>query len=164
MISGLKDVTMKYWLMKTEPDVFGWHDLEKAPRQTSSWDGVRNYQARNFMRDEFKKGDQVFFYHSSCDVPGIVGLAEVVKEGYPDHTALDPKSEYFDEKSAKTGESRWVMVDVKAKKKFSRPATLEELKTIGELKDLLLLRPGQRLSVQPVGEAEAKYILKRWGG
>lgn len=154
---------MKYWVMKTEPDVFGWDHLEKMPRKTGHWDGVRNYQARNFMRDEFKKGDQVFFYHSSCDEPGIVGLAEVVKEAYPDTTALDPKSEYYDEKSAKDGESRWAMVDVKAVKKFERLAALSELRETSELKEMLLFRPGQRLSIQPVSDKHAKFILEKWG-
>lgn len=154
---------MKYWLMKTEPDVFGWSDLEAAKNQIGVWDGVRNYQARNYMRDDFRVGDQVFFYHSSCDIPGIAGLAEVVREAYPDHTALDPKSEYYDQKSAKDGASRWVMVDVRAKSKFPEMATLAALRQCKELKDLLLLKPGQRLSIQPVDEKHARYILKRWG-
>ena len=153
---------MRYWLMKTEPDEFSWDDLEKKPKKIGSWDGVRNYQARNFMRDEFKKGDLVLFYHSSCETPGIYGLAKVVKEAYPDPTALDKKSDYFDEKSFKDGESRWVMVDVQAVERFSRPATLEDIRKDSALKSMLLLRPGQRLSVQPVEEKHADHILKKW--
>lgn len=153
---------MRYWLMKTEPDEFSWDDLEKRPKKTGSWDGVRNYQARNFMRDEFKKGDLVLFYHSSCETPGIYGLAKVVKEAYPDPSALDKKCDYFDEKSFKDGESRWVMVDVQAVERFSTPATLEEIRKDPALKNMLLLRPGQRLSVQPVEEKHAEHILKKW--
>ncbi|MCX6124479.1 MAG: EVE domain-containing protein [Proteobacteria bacterium] len=154
---------MKYWLMKTEPDVFSWDDLEKSSDQTGTWEGVRNYQARNFMRDDFKQGDQVFFYHSSCETPGIVGLAEVVREGYPDPSALDPKSSYYDAKSVSAGASRWIMVNVRAKQRLSPAVTLSEIKAIPELKDMLLIRPGQRLSIQPVTDADAKFILKRWG-
>ena len=103
---------MQYWLMKSEPDVFGIDDLAKQPKKTEHWDGVRNYQARNMMRDEMKKGDLVFFYHSNCKEPGIVGLAEVVKEGYPDFTAFDPKAKYYDAKSD-PNKPRWYMVDIK---------------------------------------------------
>lgn len=149
---------MKYWLMKSEPDVFSWDHLMKMPNQTGHWDGVRNYQARNYMRDEFKVGDQVFFYHSSCDVPGIAGIAEVVREGYPDPTALDPKSEYYDEKSARTGISRWVMVDVKAVKKSKTFLSLETIRKDERLQELLLLRPGQRLSIQPVAATDANRL------
>jgi len=154
---------VKFWLMKSEPDVFSWDDLEGSLNQIGFWDGVRNYQARNFMRDEFKCGDLVFFYHSSCNSPGIAGVAEVVKEAYPDKSALDPKSEFYDEKSAKAGASRWVAVDVKAKQKFATPATLSEIRNTPALKAMLLLQPGQRLSVQPVDIKHAHYILKRWG-
>ncbi len=153
---------MKYWLMKSEPDVFSWDDLEHSPKKTGPWDGVRNYQARNFMRDDFELGDSILFYHSSCDVPGIYGLAKVARTAYPDPTALDKKSEYYDEKSAKDGVSRWVMVDVQAVEKFSKPATLEELRKDKFLKDMLLLKPGQRLSVQPVDAKHAEYILKKY--
>lgn len=154
---------MRYWLMKTEPDEFSWDDLEKKPKKTGSWDGVRNYQARNFMRDEMKKGDLVLFYHSSCETPGVYGLAKVVKEAYPDPSALDKKSDYFDEKSFSGGESRWVMVDVQAVERLSKPATLEEIRKDPALKNMLLLRPGQRLSVQPVDEKHAAHILQKWG-
>lgn len=153
---------MKYWLMKSEPDVFSWDDLEHSPQKTGPWDGVRNYQARNFMRDDFELGDSILFYHSSCDVPGIYGLAKVARTAYPDSTALDKRSEYYDEKSAKDGVSRWVMVDVQAVEKFSKPATLEELRKDKFLKDMLLLKPGQRLSVQPVDAKHAEYILKKY--
>ena len=150
---------MKFWLMKSEPDTYSWDDLENAPAKTGSWEGVRNYQARNFMRDEFKLGDQVFFYHSSCAEPAIIGMAEVVRESYPDHTAMDPTSQYYDEKSAQKGSNPWVMVDVKAKKRFAKPLTLSEVRKSSELKDLLLLQKGQRLSIQPVQNEHAKIIM-----
>ncbi len=152
---------MNYWLMKTEPDVFSWADLEQ--KKVASWDGVRNYQARNFMRDEFKLGDRVLFYHSSCAEPGIMGLAEVVREAYPDPTALDPKSEYFDAASAKVGASRWVMVDISPVSVFKAPARLQDIRTTQDLSSMFLLRPGQRLSVQPVSEAEFQVIMSLWG-
>jgi predicted RNA-binding protein with PUA-like domain len=155
---------IKYWLMKTEPDVFSWADLLSARAQTCSWEGVRNYQARNFMRDDFSVDDQVLFYHSSCDEPGIAGLARVARAAYPDPSALDPQSPYFDEKSAGAQQSRWVMVDVQAVKAFKRVATLKELRDHKELKDLLLLRPGQRLSIQPVSAQHANIILQTWCG
>ncbi len=154
---------MNYWLVKTEPDMFSWTDLMEAKNQTASWDGVRNYQARNFMRDQFRLGDRVFFYHSRVETPGIVGIAEVVKEGYPDHTALDPKSKYSDEKSIRDGASRWVMVDLKAMKAFPNPVTLNELKNVVALKDMLLVQPGQRLSVQPVSEHHWHLICEMGG-
>lgn len=154
---------MNYWLVKTEPDMFSWTDLMEAKNQTASWDGVRNYQARNFMRDQFRLGDRVFFYHSRVEIPGIVGIAEVVKEGYPDHTALDPKSKYSDAKSIRDGASRWVMVDLKATKKFPNPISLNELKNVVALKDMLLVQPGQRLSVQPVSEKHWHLICEMGG-
>ncbi|MCX6119570.1 MAG: EVE domain-containing protein [Proteobacteria bacterium] len=154
---------MKYWLMKTEPDVFGWNDLETNPNQTASWDGVRNYQARNSMRDDFKLGDRVFVYHSSCETPGIAGLAEVVKEAYPDPTALDPKSEYYDPKSEKLGASRWVMVNVKSIAKAKSFLPLNQIRSHKKLQNMLLLRPGQRLSIQAVTDDEAAEILKLLG-
>lgn len=153
---------MKYWLMKTEPEVFSWDDLENSPNRTGPWDGVRNYQARNFMRDDFGLGDSIFLYHSSCDVPGIYGLAKVARHGYPDLTALDKRSEYYDDKSAKAGISRWIMVDVQAVQRFSKPATLSELRQDAFLNDMLLLRPGQRLSIQPVDPKHAEHILKKY--
>ena len=147
--------------MKSEPDVFSWDDLEK--KKKAPWDGVRNYQARNFMRDQFRLGDRVLFYHSSCDNPGIVGIAEVVREAYPDHTALDPRSEYFDPASAQAGQSRWVMVDVAPLKRFRKLASLAEIRNNSQLKTMLLLRKGQRLSIQPVSKDEFQTIESLWG-
>jgi predicted RNA-binding protein with PUA-like domain len=123
------------------------------------WDGVRNYQARNFMRDEMKIGDQVFFYHSNCETPGIVGIAKVVKEGYPDHTAFDPDDKHYDPKSDPDN-PRWMMVDVKFVKKFKNVLSLAELKQHRQLKDMRLLQKGNRLSVMPVGDKEWDYIVE----
>ena len=149
---------MNYWLMKSEPDVFGINDLYNKPNQTEHWDGVRNYQARNMMRDAMKLGDQVFFYHSNCAQPGIVGIMEVVKEGYPDFTAFDPDDIHFDPKSD-PAQPRWMMVDVKYVKTLSRTITLKELKLHPELAGMALLRRGNRLSVMPVSEEEFHFIL-----
>jgi predicted RNA-binding protein with PUA-like domain len=148
---------MNYWLMKTEPDTFSIEDLKNSPNQESNWDGVRNYQARNIMRDEMKKGDLVFIYHSSCKDVGIAGLAIVSKECHPDLSALDPKSPYFDPKATKE-EPRWYLVTVKWKKTFKRLIPLKELKTYPEIKDMVLLNRS-RLSVQPVSKAEFDFIL-----
>ncbi len=150
--------TELYWLMKTEPDTFGFEDLLKRKNQTEGWDGVRNYTARNFMRDQFKLGQSVFIYHSRVDEPAIVGIAKVAREAYPDVSALDPKSKYYDEKSAKIGESRWVMVDVKAAARFKQPITLKRLKAEPKLKKMALVQPGQRLSIQPVTREEWEFI------
>ncbi|WP_455201378.1 EVE domain-containing protein [Kaarinaea lacus] len=144
--------------MKSEPDVFGIDDLKSAPRKTEHWDGVRNYQARNMMRDEMKKGDQVFFYHSNCKEPGIVGIARVVKEGYPDFTAFDSQEKYYDAKSDPDN-PRWFMVDVQFVRKFKRTITLEELKKLPKLKDMPLVRRGNRLSIMPVTEKQWNAIL-----
>lgn len=149
---------MNYWLMKSEPSAFGINDLIDMPDQTDHWDGVRNYQARNMMRDDMKLGDQIFFYHSNCSVPGIVGIMEVVKEGYPDHTAFDPDCTYFDPKSD-PDKPRWIMVDVKFVKQFDRTITLKELKEKPELEDLALVRRGNRLSIMPVSEQQWAFIL-----
>lgn len=146
--------------MKTEPDVFSFDDLVRRPQHTEHWDGVRNYQARNFMRDEFRLGDEVFIYHSSTDVPNIAGIATVVKEAYPDPSALDPKSEYFDEKSQAVGESRWVMVDVQAKERFTRPVSLATIRGTKGLERMPLLQRGQRLSIQRVSPEEWEIIVK----
>ncbi len=145
--------------MKSEPSVFSIDDLEKAPSKTTFWDGVRNYQARNYLRDSIKKGDQVFFYHSNSDPSAIVGVAEVVKEGYPDHTAFDPDDDHYDPKSKKDSPT-WYMVDIKHLQTFKKPLSLEELKTRNELKNMVLLQKGSRLSVQPVSEAEWHAIMK----
>ena len=149
---------MKYWLLKSEPDVFSLEDLKNCPNQTEPWDGIRNYQARNLMRDEMKVGDQAFFYHSRQAEPAIVGTVRVVREAYPDHTSWDPSSKYFDEKSSPEN-PRWLMVDVQFENEFSRPVTLKELRSVPELKEMFLLRKGMRLSVQPVTEAEFQLIL-----
>lgn len=147
----------QYWLLKSEPESFSFDDLMKAPNQTSHWDGVRNYQARNFMRDEMKKGDLAFFYHSG-DEPGIVGIVEIVREGYPDHTAVDPKDAHYDPRT-KGGESSWSMVDVRALEHLPRPITLSEMRTKPELQGMPLLQKGNRLSVQRVGAAEWNAVL-----
>ena len=147
---------MNYWLMKSEPDVFGIDDLKEV--KVEPWDGVRNYQARNMMRDDMKKGDLVFFYHSNTDVPGIVGIMEVVKEGYPDHTAFDPEAKYYDPKSDPDN-PRWYMVDVKFKKKLKRTISLAELKETAEIEDMPLVRKGNRLSIMPVTEQQWNFIL-----
>ena len=147
---------MQYWLMKSEPDAFSIDDLKKV--KVEPWDGVRNYQARNMMRDEMKKGDRVFFYHSNCEVPGIVGIMEVVKEGYPDHTAFDPEAKYYDPKSDPDN-PRWYMVDVKFVKKLKRTISLAELKQEAALADMPLVRKGNRLSIMPVEKSQWDHIL-----
>ncbi len=151
---------MRHWLMKTEPSTFSVDDLAKAPRRTSGWDGVRNYQARNMLRDEMKKGDLALLYHSSCDVPGVVGIMEVVREGYPDATAFDPRHDHYDAAS-KSDAPRWYMVDVRLKQRFSRVITLDELRAHAtrELAGLVILRAGNRLSITPVEAAHWKFIL-----
>ena len=149
---------MRYWLMKSEPDVFSIDDLEAAPQKTEHWDGVRNYQARNMMRDQMKKGDLIFFYHSSCKRPGIVGIAQVVREGYPDDTAFDPEARYYDPKSDPDN-PRWYRVDVKFKRKLKRILSLEELKTMPELEGMPLLQKGSRLSIMPVTAEHWEAIL-----
>ena len=147
-----------YWLLKSDADTFSWEDLWNAPNRTTHWDGVRNFQARNYMRDEMKKGDLAFFYHSGGESPGIVGIAEIVREGYPDHTATDPKDPHYDPRT-KSGESQWSMVDIRAVEKLARPVTLAEMRTKPELEGMPLLQKGQRLSVQKVGSAEWNAIL-----
>jgi predicted RNA-binding protein with PUA-like domain len=149
---------MRYWLMKSEPDVYGIDDLAAQPGQTDHWDGVRNYQARNMMRDEMQPGDQVFFYHSNCDQPGIVGIMEVARGGYPDHTAFDPDAKYYDPKSDPDN-PRWVMIDVRFVRKLARNITLSELKAQPPLADMPLVRKGNRLSIMPVTSEEWRYIL-----
>ena len=149
---------MNYWLMKSEPDVFGIDHLKAMPKKTEHWDGVRNYQARNMMRDEMKKGDLVFFYHSNCKEPGIVGVMEVVKEGYPDFTSWNPESKYYDPKSTEEN-PRWFMVDVKFKRKLKRTITLNELKEQPGLEEMPLVRRGNRLSIMPVSKQEWDIIL-----
>ncbi|WP_018623781.1 EVE domain-containing protein [Kangiella aquimarina] len=149
---------MNYWLMKSEPDVFGIEHLKALPNKTDHWDGVRNYQARNMMRDEMKKGDKVFFYHSNCKPPAIVGIMEVVKEGYVDHTAFDPDQKYYDPKS-NPDNPRWYMVDVKHVRDLKREIPLDELKQYPELADMKLVQKGNRLSIMPVTKEEWDFIL-----
>lgn len=149
---------MNYWLMKSEPDAFSIDHLAQRPDKTEHWDGVRNYQARNMMRDEMKIGDQVFFYHSNCDLPGIVGIAEVVKESYPDFTAFDPDDKHFDPKS-NPDKPTWFMVDVRFVRKLKRTISLQELKQKPELADLALVRRGNRLSIMPVSQQHWDFIL-----
>jgi predicted RNA-binding protein with PUA-like domain len=154
---------MNYWLMKSEPDVFGIDHLKSRPRKTEHWDGVRNYQARNMMRDEMKKGDLVFFYHSNCAEPGIVGIMKVVREGYPDYTAFDPQQKYYDPKSD-PDKPRWYMVDVQYQRKTRRVITLAELKQRKELQDCPLVRKGNRLSIMPIARQQWELILQLENG
>ncbi len=146
-----------YWLLKSEPTCFSIDDLQKAENQQTYWDGVRNYQARNFLKS-MQLGDQVFFYHSNCPVPGIIGVAEVVQEAYPDFTALDPESEHPDPKST-VENPRWFMVDIRFQKKFPAIISLEKLKSCPELEELQLLRRGNRLSVLPIPRAQWNFIM-----
>ena len=147
---------MPYWLMKSEPDEFSIDDLVRAPRKTTPWFGVRNYQARNYMRDAMRVGDGVLFYHSSCAVPGIAGLAEVASTPYPDETQFDPKSPYFDPKATRD-KPRWMLVDVKLARK-TRLLALDELRAHPALAGMVILKRGNRLSVTPVTSAEWKAI------
>jgi len=151
---------MGYWLMKSEPDTFGIDDLAARPGQTEPWDGVRNYQARNMMRDEMRVGDSVFFYHSNCDQPGIVGVAEVASEAYPDHTAFDAEAKYYDPKSDPQN-PRWFLVDLRYVRHLRRNITLAELKTHADttLEGLPLVRRGNRLSIMPVTPSQWEFIL-----
>ena len=155
---------MNYWLLKSEPSVFGIDDLAARPKKTEPWDGVRNYQARNMMRDTMRLGDLAFFYHSNCEPPGIVGIIEIVREGYPDPTQFDPRSKYHDPKSDPDA-PRWYLVDVRLKKRFKRMVTLAELRDqAATLGDFALLRKGNRLSVMPVEKAAWERILELAGG
>ena len=151
----------RYWLMKSEPNVYSIDDLKKEKR--ACWDGVRNYQARNFMRDEMKIGDLVLYYHSNAKPPGVVGIAEVCREGYPDHTALDPKDPHYDPKSSKDNPT-WMMVDLKFVEKFAEMVTLDKLKATASLEGMLVTRRGQRLSVQPVESKHFKVVRKLGAG
>jgi predicted RNA-binding protein with PUA-like domain len=151
---------MSFWLMKSEPDVFGVDDLAAAPKRTTGWDGVRNYQARNFMRDQMKRGDRVFFYHSNCAEPGIAGIAKVVREGYPDHTAFDARDPHYDPGSDPDN-PRWYMVDIQLERKLGRLISLADLKrhADAELRGFALLKRGNRLSVLPVSAQQWSFIL-----
>lgn len=149
---------MNYWLMKSEPECFSIDDLRKLPKQTSRWDGVRNYQARNFMR-QMKQADLCFFYHSNAKPPGIIGIMQVVKEAYPDPTQFDPNSEHPDFKSSPSN-PRWDMVDVKFKEKFSNIISLNDLKQHKELEHMQLLQKGNRLSVLPISKTQWDFIVQ----
>ena len=148
---------MKYWLIKTEPNTFSWDDLKKSANKTTTWEGVRNYQARNIIRDEIKKGDEVFFYHSVVKPMAIMGIARVVREAYPDHFAFDPAHNYYDPKSD-PADPTWFMFDVQAISEFIEPITLTSLKSQPALMRMRLLQKGSRLSVQPVSPVEWMYI------
>lgn len=149
---------MNYWLLKSEPETFSLDALKHRPGRTEHWDGVRNYQARNMLRDQFRRGDLAFFYHSNCAAPGIVGVVEVVTAGYPDFTAFDPESRYYDPAST-PDKPRWYMVDVRFKRALKRIITLQELKQHPPLHEMPLLARGNRLSVMPVTAAQWRYIL-----
>lgn len=147
---------MQYWLMKSEPDAFGIDNLQQVG--VEPWDGVRNYQARNMMRDQMQVGDQVLFYHSNCEIPGIVGIAEIACSGYPDDTALNPEAKYYDPKSD-PDKPRWYRVDVKFVRKLKRTISLQTLREQSALADMPLVRKGNRLSIMPVTASEWQYIL-----
>ena len=149
---------MRYWLMKSEPDEVSFDDVLASKNQTTAWFGVRNYQARNFMRDQMQPGDGVLFYHSSCAVPGVAGIAEIASTPYPDESQFDPASKYFDPKATRD-EPRWISIDVRAREQ-GRYLTLTEMREAPELADMVLLRKGSRLSVSPVTPGEWKAVLK----
>ena len=149
----------RYWLLKTEPQSFSIHDLAASPQQTTCWDGVRNYQARNYIRDEMQPGDGVLFYHSNADPPAIVGTAQVVREAYADHTAWEVGNHHFDAKASRDNPI-WQMVDIRLSSIFLTPLPLPLLRGIRALKDMELLRPGSRLSVQPVSKRHWEAIVK----
>ena len=150
----------RYWLLKSEPDVFSFDDLWRAPKRTTFWDGVRNFQARNFLRDDVKRGDQAFLYHSSCAVPGIAGVVTVTRAGFPDAAQFDRKSQYFD--SASTADApRWYAIDVQLTRRCKRIITLDELRAEqeGKLRGMRLLQRGNRLSVMPISDAHWRFVL-----
>jgi predicted RNA-binding protein with PUA-like domain len=151
---------MKYWLIKSEPDVFGIDNLARAPKRTTAWEGVRNYQARNMLRDDVSKGDQAFFYHSSCEVPGIAGIVQVVRAAYPDPAQFDRASEYYDPASTREA-PRWFCVDVRFERRIEPVITLAELRehVSGVLREMVILKRGNRLSVTPVSAAEWRCIV-----
>ena len=149
----------RYWLVKSEPDSFSFDDLLASPRRTTCWDGVRNFQARNFMRDEMKLGDLVLFYHSSTDPAAIVGIAEVARESYPDHTAFDATDPHYDPKSKRDAPT-WMMVDLRAREALPKPLTLADLRGVKGLEKMVLLQKGSRLSVQPVTKKEWEIVCR----
>ena len=151
---------MNYWLMKSEPDVFGIEHLKACANKTEPWDGIRNYQARNFMRDDMQKGDKVFFYHSNCKQPGIVGIARIVSNAYPDPTQFDAGSNYFDAKSDPEN-PRWLLVDIQHVRDLKRNVTLTEMKQEADsFGDFQLLKKGNRLSIMPVTEQQWNRVLE----
>ncbi|WP_435010259.1 EVE domain-containing protein [Tundrisphaera lichenicola] len=150
---------MAYWLFKSEPDCFSFADLCEAPGRTTGWDGVRNFQARNFLRDSIQVGDGILYYHSSCDPPAIVGIAEVVEAGHPDPTAFDPSADHHDPKSRPESPT-WYQVSIRAVRPIDPVITLGQLREIPELAGMELLRKGSRLSVQPVREPEWAAVLE----
>ena len=152
----------RYWLMKSEPNAFSFDDLLAAKGRRTHWDGIRNYQARNFMRDEMRTGDRVLFYHSNAKPPGVVGVAEVVKNAYPDPTQFDPASDYHDPKSDPE-DPRWLMVDIRAVRELPRLVELDELKSRPELAEMAVVQRGQRLSIQPVTPEEWAVVLELGG-
>ncbi len=152
----------KYWLFKSEPDIFSIKDLKKSKNQTTCWDGVRNYQARNFLRDEMKAGDGVLFYHSSTEILAVAGVCEIVKEGYPDHTQFDPESHHFFP-SASPDNPVWYMVDIKLIKEFKKQVTLQDIKNNKKLQKMRLIQKGNRLSVMPVTKEEFDKVVKMGG-
>jgi predicted RNA-binding protein with PUA-like domain len=154
--------TQNFWLLKTEPESFSIQDLAKAPKQMTCWDGVRNYQARNFLRDSMKLGDRVLVYHSSTDSPAVVGTAKIVRESYPDPTAWDKTDHHYDPGSTHEN-PRWFMVDIQFEQVFKQPLSLTQLRGVAALKEMELLRKGSRLSVQPVRKGEFEAILKLAG-
>lgn len=152
----------RYWLMKSEPDVYGFDDLLAESEGRTPWDGIRNYQARNFMRDDMRVGDGVLFYHSNAQPPGVAGIAEIASEAYPDPTQFDPKSKYYDPKSTED-DPRWLLVDVAPVKALPRFVSLADLKGESKLDEMLVVQRGQRLSVQPVTPAEWRLVRKMGG-
>ena len=152
----------RYWLLKSEPDVFSFDDLQEAPAKRTLWDGVRNYQARNFLRDEMRVGDGVLYYHSNADPPGVAGVARVAREGYPDPTQFDPSDAHFDPESD-PDDPRWYVVDVEAVVPAGRFVTLADIRAQAELGDMALVQRGQRLSVQPVTPEEWRVVLRLMG-
>lgn len=157
----IKD-TRQYWLIKSEPHTFSFEDLKSLPEKISTWEGVRNYQARNFMRDHMRKGDLALFYYSSCQKPGVIGVVRITKESYPDPTSWDRKSPYFDPKSAPAN-PRWFMVDIQWKEDFPKYVALEAIKKNNKLSDIKLVQKGTRLSIMPI-EEEAFWEICRMGG
>ena len=152
----------RYWLMKSDPETYGLRQLKREPKRTTCWDGVRNYQARNFLRDQIKKGDGVLFYHSRSDPPAVVATARVVRDGYPDPSQFDERSRYYDAKSTQDN-PRWFAVDIRLERELKRPAELPDIRKAPGLRKMVLIRPGSRLSVQPVTPQEWKIILKMGG-